>query len=99
MKNHPQFSFVYNKLIIGLRVQAPDKFRTGILRSPVCNLASNVGITDIPDWCYVEAFGKGLTTYSEAPSADDLRVLYQCSPIAHVFKVLFYETNERFWNQ
>lgn len=68
--------------------QAPDKFRTGILRSPVCNLASNVGSTDIPDWCYVEAFGKeGLTTYSEAPSADDLRVLYQCSPIAHVFKV------------
>ncbi|KAG0579472.1 hypothetical protein M758_4G100500 [Ceratodon purpureus] len=68
--------------------QAPDKFRTGILRSPVCNLASNVGSSDIPDWCYVEAFGKeGLTSYSEAPSADDLRVLYQCSPIAHVFKV------------
>lgn len=72
-------------------MQAPDKFRTGILRSPVCNLASNVGTTDIPDWCYVEAFGReGLTTYSEAPSANDLSVLYQCSPIAHVSKVQFY---------
>uniref|UniRef100_A0A7I4ALI2 Prolyl endopeptidase n=1 Tax=Physcomitrium patens TaxID=3218 RepID=A0A7I4ALI2_PHYPA len=68
--------------------QAPDKFRTGILRSPVCNLAANVGTSDIPDWSYFEAFGKeGLTTYSEVPSASDLSVLYQCSPIAHVSKV------------
>jgi acylaminoacyl-peptidase len=47
-----------------------------------------VGITDIPDWCYVEAFGKGgLNSYSEAPSAQDLNVLYRCSPIAHLSKV------------
>jgi len=72
-------------------VQAPDKFRTGILRSPVCNLASNVSTADIPDWCFAEAFGKeGLSAYSEAPSANDLSILYQCSPIAHVSKVQFY---------
>jgi acylaminoacyl-peptidase len=47
-----------------------------------------VGITDIPDWCYVEAFGKGgLNSYSEAPSAQDLNVLYRCSPISHLSKV------------
>lgn len=68
--------------------QAPDRFTTAVLRNPVCNVSSMVGITDIPDWCYVEAFGKeALETYSEAPSANDLSVLYQCSPIAHLSKV------------
>lgn len=77
-------------------MQAPDKFRTGILRSPVCNLAANVGTSDIPDWSYFEAFGKeGLTTYSEVPSASDLSVLYQCSPIAHVSKVIIYSCPSR----
>jgi acylaminoacyl-peptidase len=68
--------------------QAPDRFATGIARNPVCNVSSMVGITDIPDWCYVEAFGKvGLSNYSEAPSVEDLSVLYQISPIAHISKV------------
>lgn len=68
--------------------QAADRFTTAIARNPVCNVSSMVGITDIPDWCYVEAFGKeGLTNYSEAPSVKDLSVLYQCSPIAHLSKV------------
>lgn len=68
--------------------QAPDRFTTAIARNPVCNISSMVGITDIPDWCYVEAFGKeGLTSYTEAPSGKDMSVLYQCSPIAHLSKV------------
>ncbi|XP_024366929.1 acylamino-acid-releasing enzyme 1 isoform X1 [Physcomitrium patens] len=68
--------------------QAPDRFATGIARNPVCNVSSMVGITDIPDWCYVEAFGKdGLSNYSEAPSVKDLSVLYQISPIAHISNV------------
>lgn len=68
--------------------QAPERFTTAIARNPVCNVSSMVGITDIPDWCYVEAFGKeGLTNYSEAPSVRDLTALYQCSPIAHLSKV------------
>lgn len=68
--------------------QAPERFTTAIARNPVCNVSSMVGITDIPDWCYVEAFGKeGLSNYSEAPSVRDLTALYQCSPIAHLSKV------------
>jgi acylaminoacyl-peptidase len=68
--------------------QAADRFTTAIARNPVCNVSSMVGITDIPDWCYVEAFGKeGLSNYSEAPSVKDLSVLYQCSPIVHLSKV------------
>lgn len=27
------------------------------LRNPVLNIALMVGVTDIPDWCYVEAYG------------------------------------------
>ncbi len=27
------------------------------MRNPVCNLATMVTISDIPDWCFVEAFG------------------------------------------
>ncbi|KAJ7569387.1 hypothetical protein O6H91_01G075800 [Diphasiastrum complanatum] len=68
--------------------QAPDRFITGVLRNPVCNLSSMVGVTDIPDWCFVEAYGKdALSTYSEIPSEKDLSVFYQASPIAHAHKV------------
>ncbi|PHT36136.1 hypothetical protein CQW23_23836 [Capsicum baccatum] len=35
-----------------------DKFAAAAAgRNPVCNLALIVGTTDIPDWCYFEAFG------------------------------------------
>lgn len=37
--------------------QHPAAFRCGGLRNPVLNIALMVGLTDIPDWCYVEAFG------------------------------------------
>lgn len=69
-------------------MQAPETFVTAVLRNPVCNLSSMVGITDIPDWCYVETFGKeGLSTYSEAPSVTDLTMFYKASPVAHLSKV------------
>ncbi|KAL2613487.1 hypothetical protein R1flu_025179 [Riccia fluitans] len=68
--------------------QAPDMFVTGVLRNPVCNLSSMIGVTDIPDWCYVETFGKeGLSLYSEVPSASDLSMFYKASPVAHLSKV------------
>ncbi|CAM6101899.1 unnamed protein product [Calypogeia fissa] len=68
--------------------QAPETFVTAVLRNPVCNLSSMVGITDIPDWCYVETFGReGLSAYSEAPSVTDLTMFYKASPVAHLSKV------------
>ncbi|OAE21003.1 hypothetical protein AXG93_2024s1160 [Marchantia polymorpha subsp. ruderalis] len=68
--------------------QAPDAFVTGVLRNPVCNLSSMIGVTDIPDWCYVETFGKdALSAYSDAPSISDLSMFYKASPIAHLSKV------------
>ncbi|BAU03110.1 hypothetical protein VIGAN_UM012600 [Vigna angularis var. angularis] len=69
--------------------QAPDKFVAAAAINPVCNLALMIGTTDIPDWCYVEACGTtARNCFTEPPSADDLTLLYNKSPISHVSKVL-----------
>lgn len=71
--------------------QAPDKFVAAAIRNPVCNLSLMVGTTDIPDWCYVGAYGsKGKSVFTEAPSAEHLAVLHGKSPISHVSKVCVY---------
>ncbi|XVF62998.1 hypothetical protein PTKIN_Ptkin09bG0053800 [Pterospermum kingtungense] len=68
--------------------QAPDKFAAAAARNPVCNLSSMVGITDIPDWCYVTSYGSnGKSIYTEAPSAEHLTHFYNKSPISHISKV------------
>ncbi|KAM3249131.1 hypothetical protein P3L10_010900 [Capsicum annuum] len=75
-------------LTIHLIGQAPDKFATAAARNPVCNLALMVGTTDIPDWCYFEAFGsEAKSNFTEAPSAEHLALFYDKSPISHVSKV------------
>lgn len=47
-----------------------------------------VGTTDIPEWCYVEAYGsEGRNSYTEATSAEDLSLFHSKSPISHISKV------------
>ncbi|XP_061348993.1 acylamino-acid-releasing enzyme-like [Gastrolobium bilobum] len=68
--------------------QAPEKFVAAAARNPVCNIALMVGITDIPDWCFVEAYGTtGRDRFTEAPSTEDLTLFYSKSPISHLSKV------------
>ncbi|XP_022138559.1 acylamino-acid-releasing enzyme isoform X3 [Momordica charantia] len=68
--------------------QAPDRFVAAAARNPVCNLALMVGTSDIPDWCYVECYGReGKNYFTEAPSAEHQIELYNKSPILHVSKV------------
>lgn len=68
--------------------QAPDRFKAAAMRNPVCNLALMVGTTDIPEWCFVESFGSdGLSTYTEAPSPELLKIFHDKSPTAHLPKV------------
>ncbi|CAN6551730.1 unnamed protein product [Malus baccata var. baccata] len=68
--------------------QAPDKFAVAAAMNPVCNLALMVSTTDIPDWCYVVAYGsEGKNYYTEAPSAEHLTLMHSKSPISHVSKV------------
>ncbi|CAN4092846.1 unnamed protein product [Withania somnifera] len=66
---------------------APDKFAAAAARNPVCNLALMVGTTDIPDWCYFEAFGSEAKNFTAAPSVEHLARFYDQSPISHVSKV------------
>lgn len=37
--------------------QYPERFKSAVLRNPVLNIALMVGVTDIPDWCYIETYG------------------------------------------
>ncbi|KAI4305299.1 hypothetical protein L6164_028672 [Bauhinia variegata] len=68
--------------------QAPEKFVAAAALNPVCNLAVMVGTTDIPEWCYVNAIGTSArNSFTKAPSAEDLPLLYGKSPIAHLSKV------------
>ncbi|KAK4258053.1 hypothetical protein QN277_007560 [Acacia crassicarpa] len=68
--------------------QAPEKFVAAATRNPVCNISLMVGVTDIPDWCYVESYGiAGIDRYTEAPSEEDLTLFYSKSPISHLSKV------------
>ncbi|WVZ58981.1 hypothetical protein U9M48_009193 [Paspalum notatum var. saurae] len=65
-----------------------DTFVAAAARNPVCNLSLMVGTTDIPDWCFVEIYGKeGKKYFSESPSVDDLCLFHQKSPISHISKV------------
>ena len=34
-----------------------DRFKAGLARNPVMDLSLMIHVSDIPDWCYVEAFG------------------------------------------
>jgi hypothetical protein len=37
--------------------QHPQRFKCAGLRNPVLNIALMVGVTDIPDWCFIETYG------------------------------------------
>ena len=45
-------------------------------------------VSDIPDWCYVEAWGtkEGTLRAGARPTAEDVQRFWQVSPIAHVDK-------------
>lgn len=69
-------------------LQAPDRFVAAAARNPVGNIALMVGTSDIPDWCFFEAYGsEGKSLFTESPSAEQLALLYSKSPISHIAKV------------
>ncbi len=37
--------------------QRPGAFAAGVLRNPVLDISAMIHLSDIPDWCYVEAYG------------------------------------------
>lgn len=42
--------------------QHPERFKAGILRNPVLDLALMTQISDIPDWCFIEGYGSKVFT-------------------------------------
>lgn len=56
------------------------KWRASVMINAVTNMAHCVGISDIPDWCFVES---GTTELS----SETLKIMFEKSPIAHIHKV------------
>lgn len=54
------------------------------------NIASMVTVSDIPDWCYVEALGCGKYDFGafRPPSAEELHEMWKASPVAHIGAVV-----------
>lgn len=73
-----------------LTAQHPDVFKAAALRNPVTNIASMVTVSDIPDWCYVEALGLGRYDWTafRPPTADELQAMWKASPVAHINRVV-----------
>jgi acylaminoacyl-peptidase len=66
--------------------QHPGRFKCAVMRNPVCDLSLMVGLSDIPDWCFLEAWGseEGLRRARSRPTTEDLARMAAVSPIAHV---------------
>lgn len=65
-------------------------FLACIARNPVIDVSVMSGITDIPDWNWVEALGKNdrcPLNEMYPPNADEMAKMYRVSPIAHIDKV------------
>ena len=70
--------------------QHPDTFRAAALRNPVTNIPAMVGVTDIPDWCWVETLGADSDFdfhRHEPASSKVLDLMFLKSPVAHIDKV------------
>nr|CAH7731579.1 unnamed protein product [Callosobruchus chinensis] len=72
-------------LVAHLSGQYPDKFHAVVARNPVIDVSSMSIISDIPDWCYVEA-GKEYTQKGEVDN-ELLLKMRKASPIVHAHKV------------
>jgi acylaminoacyl-peptidase len=67
--------------------QHPQRFYCAVMRNPVTDISSMVGLTDIPDWCFVESAWLGKSSYDESPSSEKLARMRAVSPIAVVNNV------------
>lgn len=74
--------------------QYPNKFLCALAENPVTNLASMFSLTDIPDWCLLEALGESGINFDNYPQSmmtsvtvAQLATMYERSPHFHINKV------------
>lgn len=70
-------------LTVHLIGQFPDLFKAAICRNPVINIASMVGSSDIPDWCFIET-GYEIFNFKNLGDPDAYKKMFECSPIKYV---------------
>ncbi|CDF38507.1 unnamed protein product [Chondrus crispus] len=77
--SHSGFIGAHTSLIPGL-------FKRTVLRNPVVNIATMVGASDIPDWCFCEANvgSQNVNGWRYAADSEQMRVMYEVSPISRV---------------
>ena len=64
--------------------QHPSMFKAAAMRNPVTNIPSMNGVTDIPDWCVVEAGHKYDFSRYGFSSADVLATMLAASPVVYI---------------
>lgn len=69
-----------------LSCQDEFKFSSAILRNPVIDISTLYETSDIPDWCFTVSLGHKNYDPSFVPNSEDLRKMYECSPISRVTK-------------
>ncbi|EDV25903.1 uncharacterized protein TRIADDRAFT_24080, partial [Trichoplax adhaerens] len=65
--------------------QFPDLFKACAVRNPVTDIASMLNVTDIPDWCYVEAGFKW--DFRNLSSSDVYSKMINQSPMNYISQV------------
>jgi acylaminoacyl-peptidase len=68
-----------------LSAQFPERYKVTVIRNPVIDIASMVGSSDIPDWCWTESGGQ--YDPAVAPSGETLARMHAVSPLARVSAV------------
>jgi len=64
--------------------QHPDKFKAAAMRNPVTNIPAMLGVTDINDWCVVEAGHEYDFSAYKPVTAQVLASMLASSPVAHI---------------
>lgn len=69
-----------------LTCQDEFKFNSAIVRNPVIDISSMYSTSDIPDWAFTEGLGHRHYDFAFVPGSEDLRKMYECSPMSRASK-------------
>ena len=68
--------------------QFPQRYKAAVLRNPVVNIPTMLGVTEIPDWCWVESglkYDENATSFQISEA--DFKAMKDASPMSHIRSV------------